>query len=122
MHKLKVIFKRIINYLHAAVPPLYLKIDQEHHYEVWAKNDNKETFFAKVVLNESSADLAFYKDLTREEEWLMFPGDIFKRMENTFECHISDLSPELEDNIKEVIDNLLQYFVDNKLLPPPEKF
>ncbi len=118
MEKLKEIFKVIKNDFHKNVPPLTEKINEEHHYEVWANYDGKETFFGKVIMHKNIVEIDFYPDLDRETEWALFPGDIFKRMEDRFNAGIMDLSPELQDNIVEVIDNLIDYFRTNKLLPP----
>ncbi|MEG1617695.1 MAG: hypothetical protein RR202_08005 [Bacteroidales bacterium] len=117
MEKLKVIFKRIREDFKDQVPPLTATIDQEHHYEVWAINGDKKTFFGKVIMHADYVELSFYKDLSRETEWTLFPGDIFKRMEDRFSCDIPDLSPELQGNIKEVIGNLIDYFKMNGYLP-----
>ncbi len=116
MDKLKRIFKDIRNDFRNYVPPLTATIDQEHHYEVWAELNGVRTFFGKVILHTGKVELAFYSDIDRETEWAMYPGDIFKRMEGKFECEIKFLSPELQENIQEVISNMVDYFIENKML------
>lgn len=118
MQKLKEIFKTIRNDFHAVVPPLTATTDQEHHYEVWAVFNDQKTFFGRVIMHAETVEISFYSDMSRETEWRLFPGDIFKRMENRFECQIRDLSPELQQNIQEVIGNLIDYFRMNHLLAP----
>ena len=115
MDNLKRMFKDIRNDFRNYVPPLTETMDEQHHYEVWAEYNGKKTFFGKVVLHADTVEIAFYPDIDRETEWTLFPGDIFKRMENKFECEIQFLSPELQGNIKEVIVNLLDYFRENEL-------
>ncbi|MGL5681820.1 MAG: hypothetical protein ACRDDZ_02030 [Marinifilaceae bacterium] len=117
MERLKQMFKVVRDDLRENVPPLTEEINQEHHFEVWAENNGKKTFFAKVILHETMIELAFYPKLTYELEWELFPDDIFKRMQGTFDVGIMDLTPELRANIKEVIANLIQYFQEKKLLP-----
>lgn len=118
MHKLKEIFKTVRNDFRTVIPPLSETIDQEHHFEVWAIYNNKKTFFGRVIMHAETVEISFYSDMSRETEWTLFPGDIFKRMEDRFECQIRDLSPELEQNILEVIHNLVDYFRLHKLLAP----
>lgn len=118
MQKLHEIFKTIRNDFHAFVPPLIATIDQEHHYEVWAVYNDKKTFFGKVEMHAETVEVSFYADMSRDTEWTLFPGDIFKRMENRFSCQIRDLSPELQHNIVEGIRNLIDYFRMNNLLAP----
>jgi hypothetical protein len=122
MQKLKEIFKTIRNDFRSVVPPLYAVVNEEHHYEVWADYKEKKTFFGRVIMHQDTVELSFYADITRETMWTLFPGDIFKRMEQTFDCQIMDLSPELNANINEVIDNLIDYFRMEQLLGPPLKF
>lgn len=118
MEKLKRIFKDIRNDFRNYVPPLTATIDEEHHYEVWAEFNGKQTFFGKVIMHADTVEIAFYPDIDRETEWINFPGDIFKRMEGRFDCQIKDLSPELQANVKEVIVNMVSYFRMNQLLAP----
>ncbi len=122
MDKLKEIFKVIRNDFREVVPPLVATINEEHHYEVWAKFKEKETFFGKVIMHEDRVEVAFYPDMKRETEWALFPGDIFRRMEGRFDAEISDLSPELASNIQEVITNLLDYFRMEQLLGKESEF
>lgn len=122
MDKLKVIFKRIKDDFRKVVPPLTETIDEEHHYEVWAVDGDKKTFFGKVIMHADFVEVAFYPHISRETEWTLYPGDIFKRMEDRFDCEINDLSPELESNIKEVINNMIDYFRMNGKLPPQKTF
>jgi hypothetical protein len=118
MQKLQRIFKVVRDEFHALVPPLTATVDQEHHYEVWAEYDGKKTFFGKVVLHKDTVQIAFYPGISRETEYTLFPGDIFKRMEDALQCQIADLSPELESNIIEGIRNLVDYFRAHHLLAP----
>lgn len=122
MEKLKEIFKVIRNDFRAVVPPLTATIDEEHHYEIWAEFKDKKTFFGKVVMHTDAVEIAFYPHIPRETEWALFPGDIFKRMENRFDTTISDLSPELAGQIREVIDNLIDYFRMEQLLGKEHSF
>ena len=69
-----------------------------------------------------TVEIAFYSHISRETEWTLFPGDIFKRMENRFDAEIEDLSPELQGNIEEVISNMIDYFRMEKLLDPDTEF
>ena len=62
MDKLKEIYKVIKNDFRKCVPPLIEKIDQEHHYEVWANYDGKETFFGKVIMHKNIVEIDFYPD------------------------------------------------------------
>lgn len=122
MHKLKDIFKTIRDDFRAFVPPLTVTMDEEHHYEVWAEHGGKKTFFGKVILHTDMVELAFYPDISKETEWTLYPGDIFKRMEGRFDIQISDLSPELQGNIKEVIGNMVDYFRMTGYLAPEKTF
>lgn len=122
MHKLKEIFKDLRKDFKGFVPPLTATIDQEHHYEVWAKYKDKDTFFGRVILHAETVEVSFFWDMSRESEWTLFPGDLFKRVENRFECQISDLSPELQQNIREAIQNLIDYFRTNHLLGAASEF
>lgn len=117
MQKLQKIFKTIRDDFHAVVPPLTATIDEEHHYEVWAINDNKKTFFGRVIMHQDHIELSFYSGISKETEWTLFPGDIFKRLEeDKYYCEIKDLSPELQANITEAINNLIDYFRMHHLL------
>ena len=122
MQKLKEIFKTIRNDFRTVVPPLNNVVDEEHHYEVWADYQGKKTFFGRIIMHQDEVELSFFADMTRETMWTLFPGDIFKRMEHTFDCRINDLSPELNANIIEVIDNLIDYFRIEHLLGPQTEF
>ncbi len=122
MDKLKRMFKDIRNDFRNYVPPLTATIDEEHHYEVWAEYADKKTFFGKVVLHTDTVEVAFYPDISRETEWTLFPGDIFKRMEGRFDCEIKFLSPELQGNIQEVIENMVDYFRENQFLGKDTEF
>ena len=119
MIKLKEIFKVIRNDFRAVVPPLVVKIDEEHHYEVWAKFKDKETFFGKVVMHEETVEVAFYAHMVpaTEKEWI--PGDEFQRDGNQYVNQITDLSPELAAQIQESITNLLDWFRMEQLLGKP---
>lgn len=110
MEKLKEIFKVIREDFHAVVPPLVAKIDQEHHYEVWAVANGKETFFGKVVMHKDYIELAFYPDLSRETKWELYPGFMFDLLEETSDCVFKDLSPEMRKGIAESIGNLVNEF------------
>lgn len=118
MQKLQRIFKTIRDDFHSVVPPLTATIDQEHHYEVWAIYEGKKTFFGRVEMHAETVEISFYSDMSRDTEWTLFPGDIFKRMEDRYSCQIKDLSPELQHNIIEGIRNLVDYFRMNHLLAP----
>ena len=60
MEKLKRIFKTIRKDFHDFVPPLTVKVDQEHHYEVWAINEGVANLFGKIVLHSTYVELSFY--------------------------------------------------------------
>ena len=122
MDKLKEIFKVVRNDFKENVPPLIEKINEEHHYEVWADNKGKQTFFGKVILHTDTVEIGFYPGLDKETDWELFPGDIFKRMGDKFDIKISDLSPELQSNIVEGIGNLLDWFRTQKLLHKESEF
>ena len=122
MEKLKRIFKSIRKDLHDNVPPLTIKVDQEHHYEVWALNGGVANMFAKVVMHDYFVELEFYSNIDLDTEYDLFPTEMFKLMDTHFILHINDLTPGLQENIVEAIDNLIDYFREEKLLPPDEMF
>ena len=122
MDKLKRIFKVIKDDFHDNVPPLTEVINEEHHYELCGIYQGKKTFFGKVIMHEKTVEIAFYPHISRETEWTLYPGDIFKRMENRFDAEIEDLSPELQANIEEVISNMIDYFRMEKVLDPDTEF
>ena len=122
MEKLKRIFKTIRDDFHDQVPPLTVKVDQEHHYEVWAVNGGVANMFGKVVMHEYFVELSFYSNIDLDTEYDLFPTEMFKLMDTHFVLHINDFTPWLQDNIVEAIGNLIDYLREEKLLPLDEMF
>ena len=122
MEKLKRIFKTIRDDFHDNVPPLTVKVDQEHHYEVWAVNGGVANLFGKLIMHENYVELEFYSHIDLDTEVDLFPSEMFKLMDSHFVLHINDLTPGLQENIVEAIGNLIDYLRQEKLLSPDEMF
>ena len=93
MEKLKRIFKTIRKDFHDFVPPLTVKVDQEHHYEVWAINEGVANLFGKIVLHSTYVELTFYSTIDIDQELELFQIRLFKYSDHPCVRNINRLTP-----------------------------
>lgn len=110
MEEKTLLFSRLKALLVRYAPPLQPKTDTDRYYDLWSFKDlviegrkRKEVFFAGIIIQKDYVGFYFMPVYAEPEIKVLFKPELLSRLKGKSCFHIKELTPEIETQISEAL-------------------